>query len=143
LVAQYVATPGDGDDVATASRKHPPGSDLRAHDHAVDVDGQRASRQRVWLVDEPTDRKDPGVVHQNVDGPQPTFHLVEEAGERVAICHVERARHVEPKVRTRLFDRLLIDVADGDLRPEQVQCRRGGQPDPAGAAGDDDDLSAN
>ncbi len=129
--------------MATAPGKHPPGRDLRAHDHAVDVDGQRESRQRVWLVDEPTGRKDPGVVHQNVDGPQPTFHLVEEAGERVVICHVERARHGEPKVRTGLFDRLLIDVADGDLRPKQVQRRRGGQPDPAGAAGDDDDPSVN
>jgi hypothetical protein len=42
-----------------------------------------------------------------------------------------------------LRDRWLVDVANGDLGPEQVQRGRGGQSDPAGAAGDDDDLSAN
>ena len=75
--------------MAAAPGKHPPGRDLRADDHAVDVDRQRAPRQRVGLIDEPTDRKDPGVVDQHIDGPQPVFDVVEEAGERARIGDVE------------------------------------------------------
>ena len=132
---------GDLHEVAATARHEPLEGELRAEDHAVEVDVDHALGGRVGLLDERPDRHDPRVVDQDVERAELALDLVEERREARAIGHVERQpdRSVTELVGRPLRQRR-VDVADRDLRTLGDQRRRGGPADAAGAAGDRDHL---
>ena len=122
---------------------HALGRQLAAQDHAVDIDVQDPAGDGVGLVDDAADGHDAGVVDQHVDRTELALHLVEEIRERILIGHIEFAVDVEPEVDARFLHLGLVDVADGDLGAQIVQCGRGGQSDSPCAARDHDDFPAD
>ena len=111
--AIHRADGSDVDDVARAPLHHSLGGELGAEDDAEQVDVDRALGDLVGFVEERTCRADPGVVHQDIDGAQLAFDVVEERSERLAIGHVQACVEAEVEIRAGLFDRRLVDVTDG------------------------------
>ena len=128
---------GDVDDVTAVARDHPLQRELRAEDHAVEVDVHHAPCRQVVLVDEAADLHDPGVVDEHVHRAQLLFGPVEERRERGAVGDVERQRH---GARAELGGGLLgggeVHVADRDLHSLAQERLRRGLADPARGAGD-------
>ncbi len=133
---------GEVDDVAGAAPLHPRERQLHPVHDPVHVDVDHPLRGRVVLLDEPAQRHDPGVVDEHVERAEPLLDLVEKALERVAPGDVELERdRLAAELRGRLLRELAVEVADRDLRALAHQCPRGRLPDPAGPAGDRDDLA--
>jgi hypothetical protein len=128
--------------MATVAWDHARQRELGAEDHAVQIDVDHPPRRLIALVDEPPNLHDPGVVHEHVDRAELALGLVQEAGERVAVGHVQRQGHSAPTELCGGPIRLLgIDVADRDPHALAQQRLRSGSPDPARSAGDGRRLS--
>jgi len=132
---------GDVNDVPLSTGDHALHRQLAAQDHAVDVDVENAPGDGVRLVDNPADGHDAGVVDQHVDRAELALNGVEKIRERIPVCHIEFAVHIELELGTRLLHLHLVDITDRDLGAQVMQCRRGGQSDSPCPACDDDDLA--
>jgi hypothetical protein len=127
--------------VPVTAGDHAPRRQFAAQDHAVDVDVQNAPGDGVGLVDDLADGHDARVVDQDVDRAELALYLVEEIRERIPVCDIEFAVHVQAQVGAGLLHGRLVDVADGHLGAQLVQRGGGGQTDTAGTAGDHDDFA--
>ena len=80
----------DVDKVAAPAAREALERELRAEDHAVQVDVDHPLGAGVRLVDERADGHDAGVVDQDVERPEPVLDLVEKRAEAGAVGDVER-----------------------------------------------------
>ena len=117
--------------------------ELRAVDHAVQVDVDLARGGRVALLGEAAELHDPGVVDQHVERAELLLGLVEEALERRRGRSRRAAARASPPpssaaVRSASSTSRSPIATFAPLRDER---RRGRAADAAGAAGDRDDLA--
>ena len=85
---------------------------------------------------------DPGVVDEDVDGPERRLGVGDEAVEGGAVGHVERERDgAAAELLRRRLRGLVVEVADRDLHALAHEGPGGRLADAAGAAGDERDLA--
>ncbi len=132
---------GELDDVAAAAGAEALERELRADDHAHDVDVDERLRGPVGLVDERADRHDPGVVDEHVERAEPALDLVEEPVKTGPVGHVEAdADRARSELGRGPLGERGVEVADSDPRALRDQRGRRRAPDPTAPAGDRNHL---
>ena len=134
---------GDVDDVAAASRHHPPRGELGAGDDPAQVDVDHPLGRLRALVRQQAAEQDAGVVDEDVERAEPLLDLLEERLERVPIGDVERKAGRVGAERNRLRLReVSVEVPDRDPRPGTGGGQGGRAADPARPARDRDHHAA-
>ena len=133
---------GDLDEVAAVARQEALERELRAVDQTDEVDVDHPLRGRVGLLDERTDRHDPRVVDEDVEGAESRLDLVEEASKARSLGHIERQPDgAGAELLSRLLRQARIDVADRDPRALSEKRHSRCAADAACAPGDCDNLT--